>query len=136
MAVNGRASNGQFLHGHGFARGNPLNRRVQKLRMALLDAVTDDDIREVVGVLLTRAKGGDLAAIRELLNRTIGKPIAPVELLGADGEPLAGLTLADVQLAVVEALAEEPAAKVKVAEALRELHDRSRPRPAEDGAAP
>jgi hypothetical protein len=43
------------------------------LRSALLDAVTEDDLRAIARTLVKRAKEGDLAAIRELLNRVIGK---------------------------------------------------------------
>ncbi len=44
------------------------------LRSALLDAVTPEDIADAVRALIERAKAGDVAAIRELLDRCIGKP--------------------------------------------------------------
>jgi hypothetical protein len=132
---NGREPNGRFTTGNGFSRGNPLSRRVNRLRAELLRAVTPQDVRDVVQVLLAKAKGGDVAAARELLNRALGKPVAPVELSGPDGERLGtGLSLADVQLAIVEALADEPGARVKVAQALKELHERHRA--TADGPAP
>ena len=40
---------------------------------AMLEAVTEDDVRAVITKLVELAKGGDLAAIREVLNRTVGK---------------------------------------------------------------
>jgi hypothetical protein len=136
MASNGefRQGNGRFKHGHQYAKGNPLARRVQKLRAALLGRVGVGDIRQVVDALLAKAKAGDIVAIRELLNRTVGKPVAPVDLSGPDGGRLGpGLSLADVQLAIVEALADEPGARLKVAQALKELHERQRERPSGDG---
>jgi 5-hydroxyisourate hydrolase-like protein (transthyretin family) len=44
----------------------------------MLDAVTAEDIRAVVAKLIEQAKAGDLAAIREVLDRTLGKPLAGV----------------------------------------------------------
>jgi hypothetical protein len=139
MADNGdfREGNGRFKPGHQYARGNPLNRRVQKLRAALLARVTVEDLRQVVDALLVKAKAGDVVAARELLNRTVGKPVAPVEVSGPDGERLgAGLSLGDVQLAIIEALADEPSARLKVAQTLKELHERERERAAGDSARP
>ena len=40
----------------------------------ILDAVSDDDLKAVVGKLVDQAKAGDAAAIRELLTRLVGKP--------------------------------------------------------------
>jgi hypothetical protein len=134
MGSDGRGPDGRFKPGHHFAKGsNGLARRVQLLRSALLAHVTPEDIGEIVRVLLEKAKAGDVVAIRELLNRSVGKPVAPVELVGPDGDPVPGLTMSDVQLAVIEALADEPRAKVKVAQKLRELHVRAGQRTAGNG---
>ena len=40
----------------------------------------EDDLRQVVTKLVELAKGGDLAAIRELLDRTMGKPVVAVAM--------------------------------------------------------
>ena len=40
----------------------------------ILDAVSDDDLKAVVGKLVDQAKAGDAAAIRELLMPLVGKP--------------------------------------------------------------
>jgi hypothetical protein len=53
---------------------NPFARRTARLRSFMLDAVSEQDVRAVIAKLVELAKGGDMAAIRELLNRTIGKP--------------------------------------------------------------
>jgi hypothetical protein len=120
-----RRTNGTFKKGNHYARGNPLNRRAQKLRAALLREAKPDDLRQVYKVLLGKALAGDLAAIREFLNRTVGKAALPVEVSTPDGAPLAGISLADVQLAVIEALSGFPEAKVAVAQKLKGLYDRS-----------
>ncbi|MBI4717157.1 MAG: hypothetical protein HY763_05075 [Planctomycetes bacterium] len=74
---NGRDAAGRFAPGNAGGPGNPRARHSAALRRALLEAVSDDDIRLVVEKLVELAKAGDLAAIRELLDRTIGRP-APV----------------------------------------------------------
>jgi len=45
-----------------------------------LDAVTPDDLRAVVVALVERAKAGDVVAIREVLDRTVGKAVLPVDV--------------------------------------------------------
>ena len=69
-----RDSAGRFATGNPGGPGNPFARRVAQLRSALLDAVSDDDLREIVSALVTRAKAGDVVAAREVLTRIIGKP--------------------------------------------------------------
>lgn len=95
---NGRTPRGHFAKGNPGGPGNPYARRTAALRSALLDAVTEADIRAVALTLVARAKDGDMAAIRELLDRLIGK----AALQQADSielEPLQALT--DVQLQAV-----------------------------------
>ena len=41
----------------------------------MLNAVTEEDIRELVGRLLELAKSGELRAIKEVLDRTLGRPV-------------------------------------------------------------
>lgn len=74
-----RSSNGQFGAGNPGGPGNPYARRVAALRTALMDAVTDDDIRAVAKALVKRAKAGEVPAIRELLDRLVGKPTEKAE---------------------------------------------------------
>ena len=70
---NGRTARGQFAKGNPGGPGNPHAKRVAWLREALLEAVSEDDLRAIARTLVKKAKGGDLPAIRELLNRVIGK---------------------------------------------------------------
>lgn len=71
---NGRAVGGRFGAGNKFARGNPHARRVARLRSALFKAVGPEDVRDVVLALFESAKGGDVAAAKELLQRLLGPP--------------------------------------------------------------
>ncbi|MEY4673991.1 MAG: hypothetical protein RL148_1775, partial [Planctomycetota bacterium] len=65
---------GRFSKFNQFGQGNPLAKRAQALRTAAMQAVTEDDLRQVVAVLITFAKAGDVQAARLLLERTLGKP--------------------------------------------------------------
>ena len=62
---DGRNPDGTFAKGNRAACGNPFARRVAKLRTALLNAVSDDDIRATVAAMVKQAKAGDVVAARE-----------------------------------------------------------------------
>lgn len=64
---------GRFLPGNRAGRGNPQARRVAALRATLLRAVTREDRAAAVQALIDKAKDGDVAAIREVLDRCIGR---------------------------------------------------------------
>ena len=72
---DGRDSSGRFARGNKGGPGNPFARKVGQLRSALLETVTEDDMRAVAAKLVQMARGGNLPAIRELLERMLGKPI-------------------------------------------------------------
>jgi hypothetical protein len=71
-----RDAQGRFLPGNKGGPGNPFAKRVSLLRKALLKAITEEDFIEVVGALVEKAKGGDVAAAKILFDRTLGPPIA------------------------------------------------------------
>ena len=71
----GRSPSGRFGPGNRYARGNPHARKVARLRSSLLSAVTPKDLKDVVAVLLSQAKAGDVPAIKELLQRLLGPPV-------------------------------------------------------------
>ena len=73
---NGRGPGGRFGPGNRAGRGNPMAKKVQQLRAALLKAIKPNDIRDVIETMLKSAKGGDIAAGRELLSRALGAPEA------------------------------------------------------------
>jgi hypothetical protein len=72
---NGKDPQGKFAPGNKYGRGNPHAARVSKLRAALLKAVKPTDIKAVIKKLLEQAKGGDADAMKELLDRSIGRPV-------------------------------------------------------------
>jgi hypothetical protein len=73
--VNGRDSNGRFTKGNRGGPGNPHASHVHKLRGVLLEAVSETDIKKVVQILIGKAMDGDMAAIRILFERALGKPL-------------------------------------------------------------
>jgi hypothetical protein len=72
---NGRDDRGRFLPGNPGGPGNPLAVRVSRLRSALLNAVTEDDVKEIVRKLVSLAKDGDTVAARILFDRVLGRPV-------------------------------------------------------------
>jgi hypothetical protein len=77
--ANGRNGSGRFAKGNPGGPGNPHARRVSELRSVLLGKISDQDLAQIVDTLLAKAKGGDLLAIREVLDRTLGKPTLQIE---------------------------------------------------------
>ena len=74
-AVTGRdPSTGRFGPGNGYGRGNPFGARAARLRTALLEAVTDEDLQAIVRTVAEKAKAGDLVAVKIILDYAIGKP--------------------------------------------------------------
>ncbi len=72
---NGRNGRGRFAPGNPGGPGNPHAAKVGRLRSALLDTVSEQDIADVAAHLVALAKSGDLPAIRELLLRVLGRPV-------------------------------------------------------------
>lgn len=71
---NGRDAGGRFAKGWKGGPGNPRGATVEKFRHALLGAVTESDISDIARALIEQAKGGDIQAVKELLNRVLGRP--------------------------------------------------------------
>ena len=69
---NSRLNNGRFGIGNHGGPGNPFASQVGKLRSVLVETVTPDDMKAVVIKLIELAKGGNLAAMKLLLDRTCG----------------------------------------------------------------
>ncbi len=79
-----RDGHGRFLPGNNAAagRGNPHAARVNAWRTALADTVTEEDLAEVIGKLVQKAKAGERWAVCELLDRCLGKPVQPTVTAG------------------------------------------------------
>src|SRR5687768_8702794 len=73
--TEGRDANGRFAPGNRGGPGNPFAKKVSRLRSALLETVTEEDMKAVAEKLVAMARDGDLPAIRELLERTLGRPV-------------------------------------------------------------
>ena len=73
--IIGHDTNGRFASGNTLGRGNPHAGQVARLRSALLSAVSEDDMRAVVGKLVALAKDGDVPAIKLLFDRVLGKVV-------------------------------------------------------------
>ncbi|MBY0525772.1 MAG: hypothetical protein K2R98_20435 [Gemmataceae bacterium] len=70
----GHDARGRFTRGNPGGTGNPFARRVASLRAALVDAVAEQDIRDIAMSLLRAAKDGNVAAAKLLFAYCIGKP--------------------------------------------------------------
>lgn len=71
---NGRDGRGRFAPGNAGGPGNPAGGQAERLRHALVNAVTENDIADIAAALIASAKTGDVQAVRELLNRVLGRP--------------------------------------------------------------
>jgi hypothetical protein len=69
-----RDERGRFNQGNQGGPGHPFARQVARLRRALLQSVTEEDIQEVGRRLVALAKEGNVQAAKLLLSYTIGKP--------------------------------------------------------------
>jgi hypothetical protein len=79
---NGRTASGKFAPGNKGGPGNPHAKRVAEIRGQLLEAATPARMKKVINALLTQAESGDMAAIKEVFDRLIGKPTQPIEGVG------------------------------------------------------
>jgi hypothetical protein len=96
--ADGRGADGRFSAGNPGGPGNPHAAAASRLRAKMLETITGGDVELAVSVIrevMTKGKDADrLAAARELLDRSVGKPLPaePTE----DGQTAAAL--ADVDL--------------------------------------
>jgi len=81
---NGRDQTGRFASGNRFGRGRPLGAQ-SELRSAMIEAVGPEDVRDIVLSLVRKAKSGDVAAAKEVLDRCCGRtPLALPESRNVD----------------------------------------------------
>ena len=71
---NGRDAGGRFATGNVGGPGNPFTRQTARLRQLLVEAVSDQDLKDVIAMLVRKAKEGDVAAAKVLLSYVVGKP--------------------------------------------------------------
>ncbi len=83
---DGRDALGHFLPGNHQGIGNPGANRTAEWRAALVKTITPKDVEAVVGKLKAAAKAGEPWAIKEFLDRCLGKPIQ-TNIIGGDLGP-------------------------------------------------
>ena len=92
-APNGhRDGSGRFLPGNPGGPGNPLARQIGRLRSALHEALTVEDMGRVVRAMLQKAQAGDVAAARLCLEYALGKPMQGSVAAALDAECAQQLT--------------------------------------------
>jgi hypothetical protein len=70
---------GRFLPGNKAGKGNPNHKKVADHRQTMLSTVTEEDTREVIRALIAAARDGVPWAVKEFLDRMIGKPMQQIE---------------------------------------------------------
>ncbi len=71
-----RTPRGTFAKGNRYGKGAPLAGRANKLRSYILRRLKRGNMEKIADKLIEMAEAGDLAAGRELLDRTIGKSVS------------------------------------------------------------
>lgn len=101
------------------------------LRLALLGADTDSNIKAIGAKLVAMALEGDVAAARLWLDHVLGRPRVAVEISGPGGSPL---SLGMILMAIREATP-DPAMQEQIADRLQHLltSQQSLALPAPDG---
>jgi len=117
---NGRNEKGQFVKGNRGGPGNPAVRRLASYRRALENAISVQDIEKILKLLTEKALNGDSFAMKEVLDRTLGKtkPIQNAEtaslrlpkiktvddLVKASNSLLEGFSEGDIDVATLNTL--------------------------------
>ena len=70
----GRSLGGRFGKGNKGGPGNPFAAKVARLRSAMLRSVSPADMKAIIGKLVEEAKGGNVQAAKEVMERCLGKP--------------------------------------------------------------
>jgi hypothetical protein len=116
QAPHGRDGRGRFAKGNKFGPGNPFARKVAALRTALIETVTEEDMRSIAQQLVVIARLGDMAAIKLLFQYVLGKPATAVDPDTLDLQELdlyrRGPSPKDVQEMACERLPAEAVAEV------------------------
>lgn len=79
-----RNEQGRFIKGNRAGKGRPIGSKVDALRRSLIDSVTPDDIREIIGAVILQAKNGDLNAAKLVFNQVLGNP-AQMDIIERSG---------------------------------------------------
>jgi glucose-6-phosphate dehydrogenase assembly protein OpcA len=69
-------------------RSNAMS-RITQYREALQEALTIPDLKAIMKVVIKKAKGGNMDAIKIVLERAVGKPVQPTAAVQQDAATLA-----------------------------------------------
>jgi hypothetical protein len=75
VAAGGRDERGRFGPGNPGGPGNPFAAAAGRWRAALVASITEEDLVAGVRAMVNAAKRGESWAVREMLDRTLGKPV-------------------------------------------------------------
>jgi hypothetical protein len=76
---SGRGSDGKFVKGNKGGPGNPFARKLAAMRRAFFAAVTKEDLAAIAQAMIEKAKAGDVAAARLVIQYTMGRPAEAVD---------------------------------------------------------
>jgi len=76
----GRDERGRFSPGWRGGPGNPLGKRMEELKQAVLESTTPEQVGAVMGKLHEMAMAGDVAASEVWLDRVLGRARQSIEL--------------------------------------------------------
>ena len=96
---NGTYANGNFTEKGKFAKGNTASKghkqreqvRANEFKRIFQEAISFEDMKAVAEAMLTKAKGGDVKAAKEVLDRCMGKAPQAVKLEGEVNLNMMGL---------------------------------------------
>lgn len=83
-----RGAGGKFAKGNQSGSGNPVTKQIHDYRAALMAVVSFDRLKRIVEALAKKAEKGEPWAVKEILDRTMGKPVQPLSSDNPDGERL------------------------------------------------
>lgn len=67
--------------------GNQFAARGARVRNALMERLTKDELHDIITALLEKARAGDMPAIQEIFNRIDGKPSQSIDIQGQLNTP-------------------------------------------------
>jgi hypothetical protein len=108
--VEGRDASGCFAKGNPGGPGNPYSRRVAALRQAMLNCVTEDDIKAITKAVIEEAAAGNMAAAKLIFQYVLGKPGPAADLDWDEGRGMSAQGLGPSAEAVVSAVPSAPKA--------------------------
>ena len=82
--MKGRDAKGRFTKGNQFGKGKgrPNRSTEDKYLRVFSDTVTEEDLKQILEVAMSRAKAGDVSFARLILEHGLGKPAQRVQVEG------------------------------------------------------